>query len=225
MIRRRDGSASDHGRGCAGRLGCLALIVLLLVAAGAWLARDSLGGWMAELELGGSMEPSERLASEAERKLDAIARGGLGEEVRFSEAELQSLLVFRAGPALPPGIEEPRVDVQDSIIVLSARLLPEQLQGFSAPDAVRSALSDSARVITGLLPVVEQPGEVLVRVRSLQMGSVVIPPIMLPAVVGSLERQGVPTSDGAVVVRVPRNIGGVRIEGDDVVLEPDLSPR
>lgn len=225
MTRKRDGSASDRGRGCAGRLGCLAVILLLLAAGGAWLARDSVGGWMADLELGGSAEPSERLANEAEQKLDAIARDGLGEEVRFTEAELQSLLVFRAGPALPPGIEEPRIDVQDSIIVLSARLRPEQLEGFSTPDAIRSALSDSSRVITGLFPVVERPGEVLVRVRSLQMGSVVLPPIMLPAVVGSLERQGVPTSDGAILLRVPRDIAGVRIDGDDVVLEPDLSRR
>lgn len=180
---------------------------------------------MAGLEFGGVAEPSEQLASAAEQKLDAIARDGLQSEVRFSEAELQSLLVYRAGPALPSGVEEPRIDVQDSIIVLSARLRPEQLEGFTAPDAVRSALSDSSRIIAGLAPEVARPGEVLIRVRSLQMGSVVIPPIMLPAVVGSLARQGVPTSNGAVVLRVPREIASVRVDGEDVVLAPDLSPR
>ncbi len=212
-------------RGCARRVGCLAVILLLLAAAGVWLARDSVGGWMAGLEVGGTPEPSERLARAAEEKLDGIARDGLGAEIRFSESELQSLLVFRAGPALPAGIEEPRIDVQDSIIVLSARLRPDELEGFTTPDAVQSALSDSSRVTTGLLPAVERPGEILVRVRSLQMGSFVFPPVMLPAVVGGLAKQGVPTSDGAVVLRVPRDIAGIRIEGDDVVLEPDLSPR
>lgn len=225
MTRERDDSVSDRRRGCTGRAGCLAVILLLLVAAGAWLARDSVAGWMAGLELGAPSEPSERLARGAEQRLEAIAREGLDEEIRFTEAELQSLLSFRAGPALPAGIEEPRIDVQDSIIVLSARLRPEQLEGFATPDAVRSALSDSSRVITGLAPVVERPGEVLVRVRSLQMGSFVFPPIMLPAVVGGLAREGVPTSDGAVVLRVPRDVGGIRIEGDDVVLVPDLSQR
>lgn len=224
MTRELAEAGSDRRSGCLRRLGCLA-ILLLLLAAGAWLARDSLGGWMAGLELGGTAQPSEQLARDAEQKLDAIARDGLDGEVRFSEAELQSLLVYRAGPALPPGVEEPRIDVQDSIIVLSARLRPDRLEGFAAPDAVQSALSDSSRVITGLVPEIARPGEVLVRVRSLQMGSVVIPPIMLPAVVGGLARQGIPTSDGAVVVRVPREIVGIRIEGEDVVLEPDLSPR
>lgn len=225
MIGKREDPASGRRRGCRSRSGCLAVILLLLIAAGAWLARGSVGGWVAGLELGGTAEPSERLAVAAEEKLDAIARNGLREEVRFTEAELQSLLAFRAGPALPSGIEEPRIDVQDSIVVLSARLRPEELEGFATLEDIRSALSDSSRVITGLQPVVERPGEILVRVHRLQVGSFVFPPIMLPAVVGGLAGQGVPTSDGAVVLRVPRDIAGVRIEGDDVVLEPELSPR
>lgn len=206
------------GRGCARGLGCL--VVLLLLAAGIWLARDSIGGWMAGLEIGPGAEPSEQLARDAETKLDRLAREGLAEEVRISEAELQSLLTYRGGPALPAGIEDPRVDVQDTIIVLSARLRPDRLEGFRTPDAVASVLDDTARVTTALQPVVQRSGEALLRLRSLQIGTFVMPPLMYPALLRSLQAQGVQTSDGGIVVAVPRSIGEIRIEGDDLLLVP-----
>lgn len=198
--------------------GCALLVALL--AAGAWMARDSIGNWMGRLELGTSGEPSERLADRAEEKLNRIAQAGLTDEVRFSEAELQSLLTFRSGPALPPGVEDPRVDVQDSIIVLSARLRPDSLDGFSAPDALRSTMGDTTRVIAGLVPSRGGASETLLRVRSLQLGAFVVPPLMLPMIVRSLEQQGVKVRDGAIVVPSFPGVDEIRIEGDDVVLMP-----
>ena len=206
------------GRGCARGLGCVLLLILL--GAGLWLARDPVGEWMGRLELGIGAEPSERLARAAEEKLDRLAREGLAEELRLSEAELQSLLTYRSGPTLPPGVEEPRIDVQDSIVVLSARLRPDEIEGFPTPDAIRSALSDTSRVTAGLVPELGSPGQALLRVRSLQVGSIVIPPLMLPAFVAGLEAQGVRTSNGALVVPMPRSVADVRIEGDDLVLAP-----
>lgn len=210
--------AARNRRGCTRGLGCV--LLLFLLGAGVWLARDPIGDWMGRLELGVESEPSEALARSAETKLDRIAREGLTEEVRLSEAELQSLLTYRSGPALPPGIEEPRVDVQDTLVVLSARLRPDELEGFPTADAIRSALADTSRVTSGLLPELDGPGRILLRVRSLQVGSIVIPPPMLPALVAGLEAQGVPTSAGAVVVPVPSSVGSIRIEGDDLVLSP-----
>lgn len=207
------------GGGCTRSAGCVILLVLL--AAGAWMARDSIGDWMGGLELRPSGEPSERLAGRAEERLNQIAQGGMSEEVRFSEAELQSLLTYRSGPALPPGIEDPRVDVQDTVVVLSARLRPDSLGGFTAPDALRSTMGDTTRVIAGLVPSRGGPGETLLRVRSLQIGAFVVPPLMLPAVVGSLERQGVRVRNGAIVVPLLPGVEEVRLDGDDVVLAPD----
>lgn len=206
------------GRGFGRTVGCL--VVLVLAAGALWLARDTIGGWMTRLELGASSEPSERLARQAEEKLDRLAREGLTGEVRISEAELQSLLTYRGGPALPPGIGDPLIDVQDTIVVLSARLRPDSLQGFRAPEALRGALSDTTRVTAGLVPVVERPGRGLVRVRSLQIGALVVPPLMVPAILRSLEQEGVQTSEGALVVPLPRSVSAIRIDGDDLVLRP-----
>ncbi|MFW6089098.1 MAG: hypothetical protein ACODAB_05055 [Gemmatimonadota bacterium] len=195
----------------------------MLLAAGAWIARDSIADWMGGLELRTSGAPSERLAGRAEDRLNRIARDGMTEEARFSEAELQSLLTYRSGPALPPGIEDPRVDVQDTIIVLSARLRPDSLDGFSAPDALRSTMGDTTRVIAGVTPSPGGAGQTWLRVRSLQLGEFVVPPLMLPAVVRSLEQQGVRVRDGAIVVPLLPGVAEVRLEGDDIVLAPDRS--
>lgn len=211
--------ARNEGRGR--KTGCAAaFLVLLLLAAAAWFGRDAIGDWMGRLELGGPTEASEQLARRAEEKLNEVAREGLREEMRLSEAELQSLLTYRAGTLLPAGIEDPRVDIQDSLLVLSARLRPDELKGYSAPDALRSALSDTSRVTTGLWPSLDRPGELQLHVRSLQIGAFVIPPMMLPAVVGSLKAQGVRTSGGAVVLQVTPDLGEVRLDGEDLVLVP-----
>ena len=208
-----------------GRSGCAAILLLLAAAAvAAWIGRDAIGDWLGRLEPGVGADASERLARAAEAKLNRVAREGLQEETRLSEAELQSLLTYRAGPALPAGIEDPRVDIQDSLVVLSARLRPDSLEGYAAPDAVLSALSDTSRLVTGLVPQVERRGELRLRVRRLQIGELVIPPMMLPAVLGGLRAQGVPTSGGAVVLHVTRDLAAVRLEDDDVVLVPAAPP-
>lgn len=199
-------------------LGCAA--VLVACAAAIWLLRDPIGDWMGRLDPGGRSEPSEQLARSAEAKLEAIAREGLTRELRLSEAELQSLLTYRSAPVLPPGVEDPQIDVQDTIVVLSARLRPAELDASLGLEGLAAALGDTSRVLAGLAPAVERPGEILVRVRTLQLGSMVIPPLMLPAILGGLRSQGVPTSGGAVLIPVPPDVGGVSLDGDDVVLHP-----
>lgn len=199
-------------------LGCLLLILLL--AGGAWLARDRISDWMGRLEIGTSAQPSERLARSAEQKLDRIAREGMTDEVRLSEAELQSLLTYRGAGGLPAGIEDPWIDVQDSLIVLSARIRPDDLEGFDTPDVLRSMMADSSRVLVGLFPTVAQPGELEIEVRSLQAGELVIPSMMLPLVLKALATEGVRTSNGRILTPMHGDVGGIRLEGDDVILEP-----
>lgn len=198
-------------------------LVLLVFLGGGWLARHTITGWLRGAEFGVGSVPSERLARSAEDKVDRLLRDGLKGPVRFSEAEIQSLLSYRASPLLPAGIEDPRVDVQDSVIIVSARVRPAELKDGSAPDALRSMLADSSRVIAVLLPTVDRPGWLTVSVRHLQIGGFVVPAFMLPMLVEGLASEGFQTSGGAVLAPLPGEVGAVRIEGEDVVIEPTAS--
>ena len=199
------------------RLGCLLVAGVLLTAG--WLGRDTIAGWLAGFEIGLSQQPSERLAERAENKIDRLFRVGLTEPVTFSEAELQSLVTYRALLTLPAGIEDPRVDVQDSVVVVSALIRPADLEA-SGPDAIMSLLADTSRVIAALVPSVDRPGWLTLRIESLQVGALVVPSFMIPMVIEGLAERGLSTSGGAVVSPVPRDVGSIRIDGDDVLLTP-----
>lgn len=199
------------------RFGCLLFLFLLMGAA--WLGRGAIGDWLGRLDLV-EVRPSERLARSASQKLERLNVEGVRSATRFSEAELQSLLTYGATEPLPPGIEDPRVDVQDTLVVLSARVRAEELGGFEGSELLETVLADTARVLIGLTPHVGRPGELMLRVRSLQIGEIVIPPMFLPAVVAGLTGSGFVTRDGSIVAAVDPSVGAVRLEGDDVVLEP-----
>jgi hypothetical protein len=203
------------------RLGCL--VVLGVLAAAAWLGRGTIAGWLAGFEIGLRSAPSERLAQQAEGKIERLFRLGLTEPVRFSEAELQSLLTYRALPDFPPGIEDPQVDVQDSVVVVSALVRPDDLES-SGPDAVMSLLADTSRVISAVTPSIRRPGLLAVTVETLQVGSFVVPSLMIPMLVATLSEQGLSTSGAALVAPVPRDVARVEIDGDDVVLSPAEQP-
>lgn len=203
------------------RLGCVVLLVAL--AAAAWLGRGTIAGWLAGFEIGLRSAPSERLAEQAEDKIERLFRLGLTDPVRFSEAELQSLLTYRALPGFPRGIEDPQIDVQDSVVVISALIRPEDLES-AGPDAVMSLLADTSRVISAVTPSIRRPGLLAVTVETLQVGSFVVPSLMIPMLVATLSEQGVSTSGAALVAPVPQDVARVEIEGDDVILVPADQP-
>lgn len=201
------------------RLGCL---VVLGALAAAWLGRGTIAGWLSGFEIGMRSAPSERLAEQAEGKIERLFRLGLTEPVRFSEAELQSLLTYRALPGFPPGIEDPQVDVQDSVVVVSALVRPDDLE--SGPDAVMSLLADTSRVVSAVTPSIRRPGLLVVTVETLQVGSFVVPSLMIPMLVATLSEQGLSTSGAALVAPVPGDVGSVEIDGDDLILMPEERP-
>ncbi len=196
------------------------VLILLLLLGGGWLVRDTIAGWLGGVEFGLGSVPSERVARSAEDRVNRLLRDGLKGPVRFSEVELQSLLTYRAAPLLPEGIEDPRVNVQDSVVMVSARIRPDQLRDVSAPDALRAMLADSSRVIAVLLPSVDRPGRLKVSVRSLQIGGLVVPVFMLPMIVEGLASENFQTSGGAILAPIPGHVGAIRVEGDEVVFEP-----
>ncbi|MEJ2483432.1 MAG: hypothetical protein P8049_10055 [Gemmatimonadota bacterium] len=112
------------------RIGCLTVIAV--TALGAWHYRDAISASLGRVEIGiSTSEPSEGLARQAEEKLLSLSTSESA-AVSLSAAELQSLLTYRVAPQLPDGLEQPLVDLRDSVLIVSAVVLPDRLEAYGA---------------------------------------------------------------------------------------------
>ncbi|MDP2471819.1 MAG: hypothetical protein Q8W45_03270 [Candidatus Palauibacterales bacterium] len=207
-------------KNCLARIGCLT--VVLLVVGGGWWFREDIAGWWNRLEITSSSQPSEELAARASEKMKNLARGNGSGSLDLTQAEIQSLLTYRAGPLLPSGISDPIVELGDSTVLLSARVDPRELDGLASPEVVERLFSDSARVVVELWPGVVA-GVARVEVLAMQAGSIVVPSMMVPWILGSLQMPGVETTGASLLVPTPGPVGRFAVDGGRLVL--DLAPR
>lgn len=199
------------------RVGCLTLIAL--VVAGGWWFKDDIAGLWNKLQITSSSTPSERLAEGAGDKVEAFVAAEGSSRLRLSQAEIQSLLTYRADPRLPPGVSEPLVELRDSTLLLSARVDPRELEGLASPDLVERFFSDSTRVVVELDPGVLQPGVAGVEVVTLQAGSMVVPSMMVPWILESLELQGVEASGSSLLIPFPTAVERFDVVDGELVLD------
>lgn len=204
-------------KNCLARIGCLTLIVV--VVGGGWFFRDDIAGWWRQLEITSASQPSEDLAERATSKLEAMASSDGARRLDLSQAEIQSLLTYRAGPMLPAGISEPVVELRDSTLLLSARVDPRGLEGLASPEVVERLFSDSAKVVVELMPGVVAPGVARVEIVTLQAGSIVVPSMMVPWILESIEMQGVETTGVMLLLPTPGQVTHFEVAGGKLVLE------
>jgi len=214
---RGDGPGVGMIKNCLARIGCLALI--LVVVAGGWLFRDDIAGWWRQLEITSASQPSENLAERATSKLEAMASRDGPQRLELGQAEIQSLLTYRAEPMLPAGISDPVVELRDSTLLLSARVDPRGLEGLASPEVVERLFSDSAKVVVELLPGVVAPGVAQVEVMTLQAGSIVVPSMMVPWILESIEMQGVETTGVMLLLPTPGRVTHFQVAAGKLVLE------
>ena len=217
MSSRGDGPGVGMIKNCLARIGCLALI--LVVVAGGWLFRDDIAGWWRQLEITSASQPSENLAERATSKLEAMASGDGPQRLELGQAEIQSLLTYRAEPMLPAGISDPVVELRDSTLLLSARVDPRGLEGLASPEVVERLFSDSAKVVVELLPGVVAPGVAQVEIVTLQAGSIVVPSMMVPWILESIEIQGVETTGVMLLLPTPGRVTHFQVAAGKLVLE------
>ncbi len=201
------------------RIGCLT--VLAVTAFGAWHYRGAISASLGRVEIGVSIsEPSEGLARQAEEKLMSLSSSDPG-IVSLSEAELQSLLTYRVAPHLPDGIELPLVELRDSLVIVSALVLPDRLDAYAPPEMLQQFLADSARVAATLLPGLRRPGTGQVTVNSLQAGTLVVPAMMVPFVLQGISIPGVDASGSDLLVPLPARVSSVDVAGGEVTIRLD----
>lgn len=204
-------------------MGCLRRVVLLMlllvVAAGAWLFRDRItNAWH---ELRGTApaveEPSEQLAGRAERKLDRL-RDGSAPSASLSSAELESLLLYRYPGMLPAFLGSPDLEMGDDQLQLRARIPIDKLprvEGFE----VAAFMPDTTDVdVTGrLLPL--DDGRVAFAVDRVSAASVPMPSrLVSPALerLGRRDEPGLPRD--AIALPLPPGVAAAYIRRDSLVL-------
>ena len=201
------------------RIGCLTVIAV--TALGAWHYRGAISTALGRVEIGVSIsEPSEGLARQAEEKLMSLSSSEPG-LVSLSEAELQSLLTYRVAPHLPDGVELPLVELRDTVVVISALVRPDRLDAHAPLELLQQFLADSARVAATVIPGLRRPGTGQVTVNSLQAGTLVVPPMMVPFVLQGISIPGVDASGSDLLVSLPARVSAVDVEGGAVTIRLD----
>lgn len=201
------------------RIGCLTIIAA--VALGAWHYRGEISAALGRVEIAAPAgEPSEDLARAAEEKLLSLAESDRT-EVSLSEVELQSLLSYRVTPHLPSGIEDPLVRLEDSAVVLSALLRPDQLERYAPPDLLRQFIADTARAAAVLVPGIRRPGTGQVTVSGLQAGALIVPSMMIPFILQNIQIPGVDASGSDILVPLPLRVSAIEVAGGAVVVRLD----
>jgi hypothetical protein len=201
------------------RIGCLTIIAA--VALGAWHYRGEISAALGRVEIAAPAgEPSEDLARAAEEKLLSLAESDRT-EVSLSEVELQSLLSYRVTPHLPSGIEDPLVRLEDSVVVLSALLRPDQLDRYAPPDLLRQFIADTARAAAVLVPGIRRPGTGQVTVSGLQAGALIVPSMMIPFILQNIQIPGVDASGSDFLVPLPLRVSAIEVAGGAVVVRLD----
>ncbi|MEK6253244.1 MAG: hypothetical protein N2B05_00970, partial [Gemmatimonadales bacterium] len=148
-----------------------------------------------------------------------MASGDGPQRLELGQAEIQSLLTYRAEPMLPAGISDPVVELRDSTLLLSARVDPRGLEGLASPEVVERLFSDSAMVVVELLPGVVAPGVAQVEIVTLQAGSIVVPSMMVPWILESIEIQGVETTGVMLLLPTPGRVTHFQVAAGKLVLE------
>ena len=201
------------------RIGCLTLIVAAVLSA--WHYRADISNALGRVDVvAPASQPSESLARQAEQKLTSLSADG-DAEVSFTESELQSLLTYRVAPFLPPGIEDPLVEVRDTVIILSALIRPDELEDFATPELLQQFLADTARVAATLIPGLRRPGMGHVTVASLQAGALVIPALAVPFVLQSLDIPGMDASGSDILIPLSPAVSGITMGGASVTIWKD----
>lgn len=202
-------------------MGCLTLIAL---GGGAvWLygpeIREWWGGRSSDVAL--LVEPSEELAAAAEARLRGLLEEGGPREVRLTEAEVQSLVLFRVAPALPAGVSEPVATLQDSTVEVSALLELDRLAesvGSEAASRLQQFIGDTARVTARLYPRVTEPGRGELTILRLQAGLFPVPPLLIPGMITQLGFSTAPGNPRGMSIDVPAEVTSVAIDSVEVVI-------
>ena len=205
--------------GCLGK--AISLLVLLAVAAAAWLWGPGLWRrYSGEVPgVAAEVQPSPELADRTLDRLEAFRAGEAGDEIRLGDAELSSMARYALPGVLPPGVDQPTVRIRDGHLHLSARVALAAFPDLPSLSEVVQILPDTVPVeIRGTLTPFDRSRAAL-HVDRIEAARIPLPARMIPDVLRGLGRrdlEGLPPD--ALVIPLPEGLGGLYILRDSLVL-------
>ncbi len=216
--------------GCLRRLGCL---VVLLVAALAYLTRDS---WRPLLDRtsgrdreavaataatgGPTWQPLDQpSASRGERAVRALSARRGPAYVTLRPGDLASYAFLSLSDALPPALQDAETAVIGDRVYVRALVGPDDLPGVAGTALGGLVTRRDTLQLGGNFDVL-RPGLAQFRVRDVEVGRVPVPAALIPGLIGRVRRGEVPdgVAADAFPVPVPDYIGDVRIGRGRVTL-------
>jgi hypothetical protein len=193
----------------------------LAAAAGAWLY------WPRAAErLGGLEEPTGLAISPelAEATLDRVEglRGADGGHLALGDAELSSVVRYAMPGILPPGVDDPHVEIDDGVVSLAARVAIAAFPDLPTLGEVIGMLPDTVPVrVEGRLQRYGKESMAFF-VSQVEAARIPLPDRLIPQVLGALgrqERPGLPAN--ALHIPMPGGLDSVYVAQDSLVLVAD----
>jgi hypothetical protein len=210
--------------GCIGRLGCLALV--LLVAAAAWLTRDR---WYPELTgrdrgttvVDAAWQPvTPEAAAAGRRKIERLAAPRGPALIALEPAEVAGVVLEGALRQLPQAAEGASASVVGDRVYVRAALRLRDLAGDALGPFTGMLGQRDTLLLGGRLEIV-QPELAQFRVAEVRVRDFSLPPAVIPRLLRRLRRDAVlpaGVAEDALPIRVPAQVGDVRVARGRVTL-------
>ena len=216
--------------GCIGRLGCLALV--LLVAAGAWLTRDRwyprlMGRDEAVTVVDATWQPvTPEAAAAGRRKVERLGEARGPALVALEPAEVAGVVLEGSLRQLGAAGEGASAAVIGERVYVRAVLRLRDLGGDVLGPLAGMLGQRDTLLLGGTLEVVE-PELAQFRVAEVRMRDFSLPPAVIPRLLRQLRRGAEPppgVAADALPIRVPRQVGDARVARGRVTLYREARP-
>jgi hypothetical protein len=215
---------------CLGRLGCLAVLVILAVLG--WLYRDR---WLSRIT-GRDSSPSDTAvirttegvwqpvtiqgSDKAARALEELQRPNGPTAVTVTASDLAAYVYRELARQLPPSADSVEAMAAGDRLHVRASVRLRELGGREVLGPLAAMLGDRERLqIGGNLRIV-RPGLGELLVREVHVGQLRLPSAVIPRLLREVSPRERPAgvSDAGVPLRLPEYIGGVHVSGGNVAI-------
>ena len=217
--------------GCIGRLGCLAMLVLL--GGLAWLTQDR---WLpmltgssrgaADTAVGaigreGVWQPlTVQGSARARRALESLQRPDGPLAVTLSVSDLGAYIYEQLARQLPPSADSVEATAIGDRLHVRASVRLQELGGGNVLGPFAAMLGERERLQLGGNLRVVRPGLGELLVREIRVGDLRLPPALIPRLLRQAARGDRPAgvSEAGLPLRLPEYVGDVRVGGGNVTI-------